>query len=327
MAVRTVQFALCCLLLAAALGAARADDGAAARTRTFRCTQRVFRLPDTLVVKDVRWFKFVLVTTLPSSNPWQTVTNIRCSAGQALEDPETGQRYYRLQQATIPSEVVVEYDIVVPVPQSARVFAPVTAYRGRPAPAALARYTNAQESVDPRHPFVARRAAELGREAGDDLDYCRRAYRWQQAAFRHDGRHRGSLDRVIAERAGECADLSGLYVSLVRARGIPARLFVGGIWRDGAWSTHVWPAFWLDGPGWIPADPSYFLPVGGYFGKLVNGSYLALAERDPQPIAVDTGAGIEKMVLPGISYWYWRGGGTRTGSLSMKREVTVRPLD
>ena len=300
-------------------------------TKRFHVVQRVFRTPeDTLVITNANWIRFVLVTTLPASNPWQTVTDFRCSAGGVRQAPENGRAYFRLEQDFIPDTVLIEYDIVVPVPQADYVFAEGYDYRDGPAPVSLIRYTGTNGIIDPNHPFVVSNAPALAAQSSNNLDYCRHAYIYQQAHFNYQATHWNTLDQLIANGGGECANLSMLYCSLVRAHVLPTKYFTGRIWRDGVLSSHVWPAVYLVGLGWIPADPSHYHAGGGYFGKLTEGSYLALNEEDPLPIRINNGSAVVDIVLfSGVSHyqWYWRSGGTRTGTLKMDQDILVTATD
>ncbi|MBI5893619.1 MAG: transglutaminase domain-containing protein [Deltaproteobacteria bacterium] len=71
----------------------------------------------------------------------------------------------------------------------------------------------------------------------------------------------GSVERMLAEKGGKCADISGVFVALANAAGVPAR----EIWglrlgkkqvEDMTAGHHCWAEFYLPGYGWIPVDPA-----------------------------------------------------------------------
>lgn len=85
---------------------------------------------------------------------------------------------------------------------------------------------------------------------------------------RQDG-IRGAL-WALQNGTGDCTEFGSLFVALMRAVGIPARtvighvareLSVGGVaktsslgWVD---SPHLWAEFYVEGYGWVPADPTF----------------------------------------------------------------------
>ncbi|MCP4571644.1 MAG: tetratricopeptide repeat protein [bacterium] len=72
---------------------------------------------------------------------------------------------------------------------------------------------------------------------------------------------------VLDARRGECEQFSVLMVAMCRSLGIPART-VTNAWTTGG--DHVFVEFWLEGYGWVPADPSLgqmLGPGGGGFGS------------------------------------------------------------
>lgn len=76
--------------------------------------------------------------------------------------------------------------------------------------------------------------------------------------FREEPRPR-TVEEVLKDRVLQCCDANVLFVSLCRASGIPAE-FVGGVYvskdREVFPQTHSWVRVYLDGPGWVPVDPT-----------------------------------------------------------------------
>ena len=81
--------------------------------------------------------------------------------------------------------------------------------------------------------------------------------------------HLGAYSALITRR-GVCTEYASLFVALLRASGIPARL-VGGYLMlptrnpnlashyDTSLQAHTWAEFYLEGFGWIPSEPTYQL--------------------------------------------------------------------
>lgn len=71
----------------------------------------------------------------------------------------------------------------------------------------------------------------------------------------------GDVERMLTIKGGKCADISGVYVAIARAAGVPARdvfgLRLGKKPEDDiTGGHHCWAEFYLPGYGWVPADPA-----------------------------------------------------------------------
>lgn len=109
----------------------------------------------------------------------------------------------------------------------------------------------------PRHPEIEARARELAAGGDDPLSTARWLFGAVARAGRyvHPVRRRGALE-MLRQGRGDCGQLSSLLVALCRARGIPARLLVGTWVAPRIDSGHSWVEIWVEGLGWVPADPS-----------------------------------------------------------------------
>ncbi len=71
---------------------------------------------------------------------------------------------------------------------------------------------------------------------------------------------RGDTLRACEVGAGNCTDFHSLFISLARARGIPARFQIGlpvPLKPEGEiLGYHCWAEFYLEGTGWVPVDAS-----------------------------------------------------------------------
>jgi len=137
------------------------------------------------------------------------------------------------------------------------------------------RFTAATAYI-PTDGIVRETALKAAAGAKTDLDKARAVYEWVVANTWRNPKTRGCGTGDVAfllksgDLGGKCADLNGLYVGMVRALGIPARDLYGirvapssfGFKALGAGSEvitkaqHCRAEVWLEGYGWVPADPA-----------------------------------------------------------------------
>ena len=68
---------------------------------------------------------------------------------------------------------------------------------------------------------------------------------------------------VIANRHGDCGQVSLLYITLMRCLGIPARWESGWMLHPGAKNYHDWAETYFEGVGWVPTDASFGRSTAG----------------------------------------------------------------
>lgn len=142
-------------------------------------------------------------------------------------------------------------------------------------PEERAKHTAATDLI-PTDGIVRDTAEAIARGASSDLDRARRIYDWVVERSERNPATRGcGLGDVATmlqsgDLSGKCADLNALFVGLARAAGLPARDLYGlrvapsafGYKSLGAGSADVSKAqhcradVFLEGYGWVPADPA-----------------------------------------------------------------------
>ena len=60
---------------------------------------------------------------------------------------------------------------------------------------------------------------------------------------------------VLRTRKGDCNEHTSLFTALARAAGLPTKICVGLVYKDGLFFYHAWPAVHVGG-GWHPMDPA-----------------------------------------------------------------------
>jgi len=60
---------------------------------------------------------------------------------------------------------------------------------------------------------------------------------------------------VLTVKKGDCNEHTALFTALSRAAGIPTKMCIGLVYKDGIFYYHAWPAVYLG--GWAPIDPTF----------------------------------------------------------------------
>lgn len=130
-------------------------------------------------------------------------------------------------------------------------------------PATLARFLQPDQLV-PVDGRMKELADENTRGKQGTLERAYALYDYVYHTVRYDksgtGWGRGDSLWVCDAKHGNCTDFHSLFISLVRAEGIPARFEIGFPVPTGTEGTipgyHCWAEFYLNGRGWVPVDIS-----------------------------------------------------------------------
>lgn len=149
--------------------------------------------------------------------------------------------------------------------------------------------------IESDHPEIINRAQELTAPAHSELEKARLIFNFVKDHVQYDlyspHRNKGALS-ALRNATGVCEDYAALFVALCRAAGIPARQVNGYAdpqGRGAAWKLvpaetlslkgcrHSWAEFYLEGAGWLPADPTLNIYDAQltYFASLPQAGHLA----------------------------------------------------
>lgn len=134
-------------------------------------------------------------------------------------------------------------------------------------PAIVSKYLGSSLFIPAQDPELTKIAKTATKGKTSTLEKAMAIYDWVvENTFRDPtvkGCGLGSPLRTLQQckGGGKCADLSALFVTLLRAAGIPARDVYGlrlGSPKDGDVTSgfHCWAEFYLPGTGWVMADPA-----------------------------------------------------------------------
>lgn len=213
-------------------------------------------------VAEAEWIR-------PGRNDWQT----NAASAEIVRDPKYGAQMLHVafrEDETAPTVAVrSRFALRDRAADFAKGAAPTLGAAER------SLYLEATELM-PTDGIVRETAGKASAGQASDIDKARAIYQWVVANTFRDAKTRGCGTGDIASMlrsgnlGGKCADLNALYVALVRAVGIPARDIYGirvapsqlGYKSLGAGSAaitgaqHCRAEIWLEGHGWVAADPA-----------------------------------------------------------------------
>jgi len=130
-------------------------------------------------------------------------------------------------------------------------------------------YTEPERYIESNDIRIESLATALVGDRKNPFRIAEKIYDFVISALRYETQPeiRGALWALL-NRKGDCSEYGTLFVALMRAVGIPARIVTGhvsnvlsrggianatNLWLD---SPHLWAEFYVDGYGWIPVDPT-----------------------------------------------------------------------
>ena len=265
--------------------------------RSFQVTYQVWLKGLPVDAKELR-----LWIPLAASTPYQKISkrNIQTSLGYKItRDPEYGNDilFIHLRNPMPPElKLAVEYEATVHGKQLLlRETKPVrTTTVGKKMELYLK--SNRLMVVDDR---MRQMAALITAKARTPMQEAQAIYRYVVERMTYEketpGWGRGDTLRACDVGTGNCTDFHSLFISLARARGIPARFQIGLPVPQGAQGTipgyHCSAEFYIDGVGWIPVDASEAWKNRQRFDYFF-GTY------DPNRLAFSTGRDIRLVPEP-----------------------------
>lgn len=150
------------------------------------------------------------------------------------------------------------------------------------------KYTEADKYWEKDNPQIQIKLKELlgDNPPSDPGEKVKLIYRYVVNSLRYDsGRLKNNIDRLGAITAlnnpnsAVCMEFTDLFITVVRAAGIPARELDGYAYTQNTTLRplsltkdilHSWPEYWDDKRGWVMVDPTWENTTGGvdYFNKL-----------------------------------------------------------
>ncbi len=159
---------------------------------------------------------------------------------------------------------------------------------------------------------------------GNKLAYAENCYKYVASHYKYlnplTGLH--TLEQILADGGGDCGNLSTIYISLLRAKGIPARHVIA--YGDKNY-FHVWSEFLIQGFGWVPVDVTYKNgnPSGNYFGRY-NYDMVVVQKGCVMDYLYAFGEECTIDLLQTYYYWYWC---DTYATMNVKQTITAKAVD
>jgi transglutaminase-like putative cysteine protease len=129
------------------------------------------------------------------------------------------------------------------------------------------KYTSPSDKIESDNQDIINKAKEIFGTTTNPYYKAKKAYEFVNTYMSYDNNNgnKGALNALNTGK-GVCEDYSELYVALLRASGVPARVATG-FWVDtskfnssstidGSEDRHAWVEYYLPEYGWIPAEPT-----------------------------------------------------------------------
>lgn len=165
------------------------------------------------------------------------------------------------------------------------------------------RYTRPLEGLPVENEDVV--AAAAAGSAGDPLSTVENIWNWMSDNFDWASDADSKPVDVLEASQGDAAGLTDLFVSMLRAEGVPARPVRGVLLTEtGELPWYSWAEFYLDGFGWVPADIARVTGAGAsYFDEDTAGitRQPALGELDNRVLEFRAGVPMTPSIWPSSS--------------------------
>ncbi len=264
--------------------------------------------------------KLVIILPLAQTNIYQEVKNVKLHGGEILDIPETDDKYVRwtitggdLPSAGQTKKWGYEFDVtlytitthlnqieeIYPYDVNSQIYLRYTGVSG--------------EYVDPYDSTIESIGDTIWKESSDVLDYSRRCYLHVAKHFEYlnPGTGLHPLSELLENGGGDCGNLSSIYISLLRYKGIPSRHLIT-VRPDG--SGHVWADFYLEKYGWVPVDVTFKKYASfseDYFGRIdIEKTGIILSKEVYLPLQIEDNNIHYAPLLQYCYWWYWDSGGS-----------------
>lgn len=267
-----------------------------------------------LTYSGTQWSRIYTVLPVPKSNLYQEIKSVNTYNGTVYDCPDSINRYMvtDLSGHDIPASgnnVIMENINTVAYEVTAKINLIDNIPPYDPNSMECIRYLGKEDDdlVDPTNEQIVSIANDLWNSAnGNLIDYARRCYEWTAVNMTYGNMNTGlyTITELMYTKTGDCGNFSSVFISLLRAKGIPARHIVMISPQESGY--HVRAEFYIPAYGWIPADPTFKNgnPYGDFFGKF-TGAYVIMSFGVNLTIKGPDGDDYTAPLLQNYYNWYW----------------------
>lgn len=265
-----------------------------------------------LTYSDTQWNWIYPVLPYPKSNIYQDIESVNTYSATVFDCPDGLNSYIatNYQGMNIPpsESTVIKEDIsatVYEVTAKLDMIDNIPPYD--PKADVCKKYLGKERGnlIDPTHKTIKAVADNLWIESKEDIiTFARKSYEWTATNIKYGNNNKGlhPISELMKTKESDCGNFASVFISLLRAKGIPARHIVMIEPNSSEW--HVRAEFYIPAYGWIPVDPTYknSNPRGDYFGKF-TGKFIVMSFGVNLTINSPTGNEIAE-ILQTFSCWY-----------------------
>lgn len=164
---------------------------------------------------------------------------------------------------------------------------------------AYKRYTADREKHVIVTPRIRALADSLTRGLANPYSQARALFSWIDASFPWaSAREYSTLENipeyVLASGHGDCGQVTLLFMTLCRAKGIPTQWQSGLMMHPGDKNLHDWGQVYFEGVGWVPVDQSFGIPSfarGACLDRHPGADFFFLGGIEPYRLVVNSDFG------------------------------------
>ena len=268
-----------------------------------------------------------ILLPIPQTNQYQTVHNTALNGGKRCKTDGSGDRYARFQINNLTEDsIVVGVRTVITHNVITTDFSqidPNLEYDVTSEEYLLYTGATIEGYVDPNNPTIIQIADSIWSVSEGIVNYAYNCYNHVAANYGYLNPNTGihTLSQILADGGGDCGNLSSIFISLLRHKGVPARHVVS-IFSNG--DCHVWAEFKMEGYGWIPVDVTYHQSDA-------NGDYFGRYNYNATIVGFDVGHTYSRWnandtyttgILQDYHWWWWGYGGEPTSQWRISGEET-----